>query len=118
MDHTCPTITGGACPHIPIISTLQANMGEIMRTLNELKTSMEALTKMTTTIVVVEKEQGYQKEALERAFKQIDALSKASELHTNELNEIHAMKKLAVGLWTVLASGLGVVILKLFAPII
>lgn len=113
----CPSINGGMCPQVSNITDLQQNMAVIMSLLTELRDDMKTVKLTVATIATLELEHRHQKEALDRAFTRIKELEDKIMKHQTEFDQIRGMKSLAIGLWTILAGGLGLVIVKVFEVI-
>lgn len=105
------------CPHDGRIEVQQANLVMILDRLNELKEDMKELKKSVATVAMLEEGHKHHKEAIERAFKVIKELEEKTDEHEQALHQFRGMKAMAVGLWSVLAGGLGVVIIKVFEVI-
>lgn len=105
--HDCPIPVGQACPHSQTIGVTQMHMTVILDTLKDIKQDVRDLK-------IIAPKLDTHNDAIERAFAEIKKLDEKLEQHDNILNQFEGMKKLAMMLWTVLASGLGVVILKVF----
>lgn len=104
----CPLPTERMCPHTGTISTTQAQMNVILDALHDIKADVRELKNIAPDIKS-------QHEALGRAFGEIEKLEKKLAEHEGVLLQFEGMKKLAMALWTVLAGGLGLVILKVFS---
>lgn len=113
--HDCPIPSGQACPHSSTINVNQTQLAVILDRLNEVRDGMKALKNSVAQIATLEQGHAYHKEALSRAFDKITELEKVTEAHENEFSQFKGMKQLAIGLWSLLAGGLGVVILKVFS---
>lgn len=110
----CPIPANQLCPHTGTLAQLQTNIGGMLECLKDLRDDMKDVKKSVSTITILEQGQNFHKEALERAFRKIESIDEAVENHEKTLQQFEGMKKLAIVLWTVLASGLGVVLMKVF----
>lgn len=105
----------GDCPFIGPVSELKVQVQHITKAVDELKEDMEEIKKALSSIKSLSDSQILFEKAVERAFLKIDTHEKIIQEHEKALNQFYGMKTLAVGLWTVLAGGLGVVLLKVFS---
>jgi len=113
--HDCPLPSNQICPHTGTLAQLQTNIGGMLECLKDLRDDIRDVKKTTSVIPLIEQGQNFHKEALEGVFKRIDGIHATVEDHEKTLQQFEGMKKLAIVLWTVLASGLGVVLMKVFS---
>lgn len=113
----CP-IPHRECPYSATVTTHQANMQQIMDLLQELRSDMKTVKVSLGNMPLLEQDLRYQKEALDRAFENIRTLENVIEAHKAKLSELRGMRRMAVLVWTVMGSGLGLALFKLFAPVV
>ena len=125
----------GACPHEGTIAQLKQHDTMMMDMLREVRDDLKEVKGSVHVLGAIQAEAAHQKEALTRAFLRIEILEKekahdtelsamalrvkalesAKESYDAFINQVHGMKTLAWGLWTVLAGGLGLVVFRLFS---
>lgn len=88
--------------------------GRLDTTVNEIHSDIKDIKDTLKTLSNISIKMDYQKEAIDRAFARIEQLE-AFKLRADALfNQFIGLKFFAYGLWTVLAGGLGTVLLKVF----
>ena len=115
VPYECPIPNDRACPHTSTIVNSQTQMAVIIDRLGEIKEDLKSLKIGVSHIATLEQNAATHKEALGRAFDEIKAVAEKVEEHAGIIQQFEGMKKLAMVLWTVLASGVGVVLLKVFS---
>ena len=126
--------TADKCPHDNTIAQQGAALSTLTQLLNEMRTDLKEVKSVVQVIGMVQVETTHQKEALTRVFARLETLEKekahdhevdalsdritdletAKESYDAFINRVEGMKSLAWMLWSVLAGGLGIVILRLF----
>jgi hypothetical protein len=128
------TCTPEKCHHDSTIAKHAGTLELITTTLNEMRSDLKEVKTVVQVLGAVQIENAHMKESLTRAFSRIEVIEKekahdheldaviervvklegAKEAYDAFINQVIGMKTLAWVLWSVLAGGLGVVILKLF----
>jgi hypothetical protein len=102
------------CPHATAINRLVARDedGSVWR--NDLKTDIVAIKNAMLEIRDLKADSVHSKMAIERAFLEINSLQKHKGEVERFISKVDGMTAMAWALWTILASGLGVALFKLF----
>jgi uncharacterized membrane protein len=128
------TCTPDKCPHDSTIFKHASALEMLTQTLAEMRGDIKEVKSVVQVIGAVQIESAHMKDSLARAFSRIEVMErekahdheldaviirvkdieKATERYDAFINQVEGMKSLAWVLWSVLAGGLGVVIMKLF----
>jgi len=128
------TCSPDKCPHDVTITKHSSSIDLLTSLLQEMRGDLKEVKNVVQVIGSVQIEATHAKESMNRAFNRIESLEKerahdhdleavvvrvkaledAKENYDAFINQVAGMKSLAWVLWSVLAGGLGVVILKLF----
>jgi hypothetical protein len=110
-----PTCTpGGPCPHVTDINRLLAKDVETSEWRKELKADIRDIKDAMLEIRDIKADQVHAKIAIERAFIEISSLKEHKGEVEKFISKVDGMTAMAWALWTILASGLGVALFKLF----
>jgi hypothetical protein len=112
MDIGCTP--GHPCPHAGAINRLIAREEDSADWRQELKSDIRDIKEAMLEIRDIKADQVHAKMAIERAFLAINALDKHKTEMQMFISKVDGMTKMAWALWTILASGLGVALFKLF----
>ena len=114
-DKQCTVPLKGYCVHADTITALSHTDREVGAWRTELRADIKDIKQAVSGIEILKTEHGYHKEALNRAFVRIEGL----ETHRTEVQQfiarVDGMRAMAWALWTLLASGVGVALIKLFS---
>lgn len=123
-----------SCAHDTAIAKHDASIDTLAKYLEEMRSDIKEMKNVLQVLSAVQVETTHTKESLNRAFGRIEALER-EKAHDDDvsslekrifsleearkdydafINQARGMKTLAWALWTILASGLGLVIVKLF----
>jgi hypothetical protein len=105
MENDC-----GKCPHSATIASLRERDAEFVKTLERFEEKLDKIADSVSKIVVLESAHMTQKEALNRAFGEIDSLKKQVSDLVAALNERNGAAKMLKFIWPViyvLGGGIG-----------
>lgn len=112
---SCSIPLKGACQHADLLTSLTNRDYELSHWRQELRSDIKDIKMAVQGIETLKVEHGHHKEALNRAFSRIEGL----ETHRTEVQQfiarVDGMRAMAWALWTLLASGVGVALVKLFS---
>lgn len=110
-----PAINHETCPFIGPVSELKIQVQYITKAVEDLKEDLGEIKGTLVSLRSISDSQIVFEKSLERLFAKIKEQELIIQEHEKTLNQFEGMKKLAMLLWTVLASGVGVVLLKIFS---
>ena len=105
----------GFCQHADVITQLMQSELSQKEWRKEIKEDLKEIKESVQNIQTLKVQHEHHKEAVVRAFDRIDKLEKHKIEVEAFINQVQGMKLFAWAVWTVLASGLGLVVLKVFS---
>ena len=122
------------CPHHGTIAKLEQYDDHIIEFIREIRDDVRELKTAVSSIQVIQNEHLHIKDAIARSFARIEVLERerahdkdvdnliqrvkeierACENYDDFIAQVRGMKSLAWALWTILASGMGAILFKLF----
>ena len=111
---SCSSASGGYCQHSDTVSRLLAKDYETSEWRKELKSDIRDIKDAMLEIRDIKADQVHAKMAIERAFLEIGSLKAHKGDVEKFIAKVDGMTAMAWALWTILASGLGVALFKLF----
>ena len=113
-QQSCTLHAKGYCSHADTISALVNKDQHLSSWREELRTDVKDIKKAVEGMEVLKIEHGHTRESLTRAFNRIELL----EVHKSNMEKfiakIEGMTSLAWVLWTILTSGVGIALFKIF----
>jgi hypothetical protein len=107
-------VPGAPCPHTGVINKLVARGEDSNEWRQDLKADIREIKDAMLEIRDIKADQVHAKIAIERAFVEIGNLKNHKGEMEKFIAKVDGMTSLAWALWTILASGLGVALFKLF----
>lgn len=115
MNNPAPVcVPGSPCPHTAVINRLIAREEDSSDWRQDLKTDISAIKTAMLEIRDLKADAVHSKMAIERAFLEINSLQSHKGEVEKFIARVDGMTAMAWALWTILASGLGVALFKLF----
>lgn len=111
----CSIPLKGACQHADLLTSLANRDHELSPWRQELRADIKDIKLAVQGIETLKVEHGHHKEALNRAFTRIEGLETYRIEVQQFIARVDGMRAMAWALWTLLASGVGVALVKLFS---
>lgn len=105
------------CYHAASIAMLQQRDADIMHEIQEIKADIKTILAALETTRLLQQDFLYHKESISRLFNRIELIEKKQMDIDAKFQRFEGMKNFAVILWTVLSSGIGILVLKSFGVI-
>lgn len=113
-NQACNLHTRGYCSHADTISALVNKDEHLSSWREELRTDVKDIKKTVEGLEVLKIEHGHTRESLTRAFNRIEVLEEHKGNMEKFIAKVEGMTSLAWVLWTILTSGVGIALFKIF----
>ena len=113
-QQACTLHAKGYCSHADTISALVNKDQHLSSWREELRTDVKDIKKAVEGLEVLKIEHGHTRESLTRAFDRIEILEAHKSSIEKFVARIEGMTSLAWVLWTILTSGVGIALFKIF----
>ena len=107
------------CPHVGRISKLEAQQDHVAQTVLKIDAKLDQVLLALGRVEVLENKHAHHTEALGRAFARIESIEKQSRdtaaALSDLMSQIKGMSRLALVIWMVMGSAVGVLVTKVFS---